>query len=324
MDPFRKILVAVEGNPDSRVAPAWAARLARHRGADVMLLGVTPRLSWYERLASPIRGVIEDALLREEREVLEGLAAPLREAGLPFASEARLGRPWLEFAREAVRGGHDLLIKDVGPGEHGLFHATEWHLLRACPCPVLLAREARPPARLLALVDPARGALPAEQEGRDALGAAILDLAASLAEQEGCGLAVAHAWNAAGSGLLRRHGFDEQQVEAYVEGERAAAREALDRLLAPFRGRIDPGAVHLRRGRPEQVIPRLVEAEAVDLIVMGTVARSGIAGLVIGNTAETILQRIRCSVLAIKPEGFVSPVSPEEAPAGGRGEERDR
>ena len=45
---------------------------------------------------------------------------------------------------------------------------------------------------------------------------------------------------------------------------------------------------------------------------MGTVARTGIPGLLIGNTAETILQRVDCSVLAVKPDGFVSPVGLDE------------
>jgi nucleotide-binding universal stress UspA family protein len=43
---------------------------------------------------------------------------------------------------------------------------------------------------------------------------------------------------------------------------------------------------------------------------MGTVSRTGIRGLIIGNTAETILRSVRCSVLAVKPEGFVTPVTP--------------
>jgi len=30
--------------------------------------------------------------------------------------------------------------------------------------------------------------------------------------------------------------------------------------------------------------------------------------LIIGNTAEAILEEIQCSVLALKPAGFVSPV----------------
>ena len=46
---------------------------------------------------------------------------------------------------------------------------------------------------------------------------------------------------------------------------------------------------------------------------MGTVARAGIGELLIGNTAKTILQRVDCSVLAIKPEGFASPVCLDEA-----------
>ena len=42
---------------------------------------------------------------------------------------------------------------------------------------------------------------------------------------------------------------------------------------------------------------------------MGTVGRTGVAGLVVGNTAETILEQLQCSILALKPPGFVSPVS---------------
>lgn len=49
----------------------------------------------------------------------------------------------------------------------------------------------------------------------------------------------------------------------------------------------------------------------VDCIVVGTVARTGIAGFIMGNNAETILERIDCSLLAIKPPGFVTPVTLE-------------
>ena len=41
---------------------------------------------------------------------------------------------------------------------------------------------------------------------------------------------------------------------------------------------------------------------------MGTVGRSGIDGVIIGNTAEKVLNRIECSVLALKPPGFVTPI----------------
>ena len=63
-------------------------------------------------------------------------------------------------------------------------------------------------------------------------------------------------------------------------------------------------------GEAGEVLPRLAEGLDAGLIVMGTVARTGISGLIIGNTAETILQSVHCSVLAVKPEGFVTPVKP--------------
>ena len=56
------------------------------------------------------------------------------------------------------------------------------------------------------------------------------------------------------------------------------------------------------------LIPELALAKAIDLIVMGTVSRAGIAGLLIGNTAEKVLQQVDCSMLTVKPEGFVTPV----------------
>ncbi|NJO21650.1 MAG: universal stress protein [Sphingomonadales bacterium] len=42
---------------------------------------------------------------------------------------------------------------------------------------------------------------------------------------------------------------------------------------------------------------------------MGTVTRTGIAGFLIGATAEDVLRQVDCSVLTVKPDGFVTPVA---------------
>ena len=62
-------------------------------------------------------------------------------------------------------------------------------------------------------------------------------------------------------------------------------------------------------GPAEHVIPDLVKQQSIDLIVMGTIARTGIPGILIGNTAERLLERVECSLMAIKPEGYRSPVT---------------
>ncbi|MFS1162379.1 universal stress protein [Aeromonas salmonicida] len=62
------------------------------------------------------------------------------------------------------------------------------------------------------------------------------------------------------------------------------------------------------RGQAEHVIPQYVADHQIDILVMGTVARTGISGFFIGNTAENVVQKLECSLLALKPNGFVSPV----------------
>ena len=106
--------------------------------------------------------------------------------------------------------------------------------------------------------------------------------------------------------------MNEEEFEECVSYTERTVRGALDKFLESCGEAIPPKNVHLLKGDAEVVIPRFVQKERSDLVVMGTVARSGVAGLVMGNTAETILRHIGCSVLAIKPAGFVSQISVEE------------
>ena len=86
----------------------------------------------------------------------------------------------------------------------------------------------------------------------------------------------------------------------------AAHRGALDDLLADFR---DEGITpHLVEGRAGDVIAEVAGRLEVDLIVIGTVGRTGVPGFLIGNTAERVLDSVECSVLTLKPEGFETPV----------------
>jgi len=69
-----------------------------------------------------------------------------------------------------------------------------------------------------------------------------------------------------------------------------------------------PGSGCRRRGQSElELLAKRIRQ--ADLVVMGTVSRTGIPGLLIGNTAEVILNNLECSVLAVKPADFATPVS---------------
>ncbi|NMV12061.1 universal stress protein, partial [Vibrio parahaemolyticus] len=92
-----------------------------------------------------------------------------------------------------------------------------------------------------------------------------------------------------------------------LDKAKADHKQALQQLLeeSGITGEI---VIHHLHGKPDEKIPDYVESIEVDVLVMGTLARTGISGYVIGNTAENILQSINCSLVALKPDGFVSPI----------------
>lgn len=323
MNPFRNILVALAGDQPGQGALACAARLAKQNGAALRLIATVEDLPWYARLVLPNADELQSLVVRKQSEVLERLASSLREVGLTVSTDVLQGRPHVETVRQVLRGGHDLLLKEAEPNEGVLFGSMDMHLLRACPCPLWLVKPGhggQPFARILAPVDPAPPADEADPlhikedlSPKDPeLDVKILKLAGVLAEAEGADFHVLHTWSVPGEGFLRGDPrLEPGDVQRYVEDSRAEARKALDDLLAKLADPSGRRAAHLLKGDPAETIVEFARTGKIDLIVMGTVARAGIGGLLIGNTAESILQRVDCSVLAVKPDGFVCPVACE-------------
>jgi universal stress protein E len=83
---------------------------------------------------------------------------------------------------------------------------------------------------------------------------------------------------------------------------REEAQEALQKTIAPYRRHLPAKHVHLERGTPRKVIPAFAVSHGVELLVIGTVARSGLARHLIGNTAEVLLAGMPCSMLVVPPE----------------------
>jgi nucleotide-binding universal stress UspA family protein len=278
-------------------------RLARRRNADVLALRVLPELPWYVPGSQKKR--IRDALEHEAGVDLEREVEPLAHAGLKVRRRVAWGRPFQVIIEEALRRPTQLVLKTArGEGRGGtpFFGSTAMHLFRKCPVPVWVVkpRRTRRIRRVLASVDPAE---PTRDEVD--LNTEILRVALDIATTENAELHVCHAFSTLSERVLP------QESRAYVAEFRARVADALERLLAPFELSLKDRRVHMLNGDPEQVIPRFVAKEKIDLLVMGTIARTGVPGLLIGNTAERMLQAVDCSVLAIKPRGFVSPVRPE-------------
>lgn len=322
MKRFENILYVSEPGVRETAAVKRAAALAQNNQARLTIMHVSgePRLG---PLAEKHTLREAESLLRErELERLESLVVPHRtHDGIELT--VRYGIPFIEVVRDVIRNGRDLVIKPAGgdSGVHGLlFGSTDMHLLRKCPCPVWIMRpdDGSNYQKILAAVD----FDPWEPgNGEAILNRRILEFAGSLALSDFAELHLVHAWDAPAESLIRLWGDDstEENTGTYVESERRLHRAELERFAATLRCWIGAEGydylspqLHLPRGNPREAIPNLVRELNADLVVMGTLVRTGIAGFIIGNTAESILHHIGCSVLAVKPDGFVSPVAPDE------------
>ena len=183
---------------------------------------------------------------------------------------------------------------------------TSLHLLRKSPCPVWVddPQAWQRPDVLVAI-----GPLPEDGEV-DPLNRTLLELGTSLARIQGGAVHLVHAWQLLGEHLMRnsRVRLPAAEVDELVEQERQLAESTFARIGAG----IDLSGLevhrHLRRGDASEVVTGLVEEVQPGVVVMGTLARAGLRGLIIGNTAERLLGQIEASVMAVKPPGFESPV----------------
>jgi nucleotide-binding universal stress UspA family protein len=147
-----------------------------------------------------------------------------------------------------------------------------------------------------------------DDAGEQMLNIRIVEMALLLARLTNGTATLLQAWTPFAESLVRRH-MSGDAATTYVEDVRRRTEAELARLAAPFAEALRPPQIVMRRGEPDEEIPQFVVSEGVHVLVMGTMARSGIPGLVIGNTVERVLRRVACSVVAVKPDGFVSPVS---------------
>jgi nucleotide-binding universal stress UspA family protein len=325
MKSFNSILYVVEDPAEEPVAAvARAVSLAENNQARLTILHVAeePRLGPFARSIA-----IEDLRSRLRQQATEQMSGLLRSVGTQtdHVVEVRFGTVFVEVIRQVLRGRHDLVIKTAGEGgaHRFLFGGADQHLLRKCPCPVwiMVGETSANYQQVLAAVDfdPwSEGGQ--ENSGEDELNGQIIGLAASLAASDFAQLHVVHAWESISEGMIRVFGSElsDEEAAGNRDRERREHQSRLDALDSRMRrqfsseghGYLAP-RFHLRKGAPRDVIPALAEELKADLVVMGTVSRTGIPGLLIGNTAEVILNNLECSVLAVKPAGFVTPVTLE-------------
>ncbi len=320
--PFSRILAVCDKDETASETLETAVRLGALWGAQVLAFDVVDLPSDIDRL-SRLSGITREKvtgdMVEERRARLAAIAKMVRPGQVPPIKIAT-GKLFLQVIHEVLDGGHDLVIKAAETIEGTkpmLFASTDQHLLRKCPCPVwLLSGPSATAAKTVVAavdVDDFAHDQPAVQAG---LNERIIMIAAHIAAVQNADLHVLYA----------RDAMDESSIRHWASGRQSAEQllrqidtddmrnlvglisRCVDRLGGDLGDRvaIEP---HLLRGQARQAIAGFIEDKTAALLVMGTIARTGVPGFIIGNTAEDILNSVECSIVTVKPPGYVSPVA---------------
>jgi len=288
-----------------------AAELALHNKASLTVMDVVAEVDSNDARLKPTLKRLQQALIKERKTALEALVKELFHEGGTSSIKIHVaaGKNYIGVIQTIIQKRFDLLVKSAN--KHNavaatLFGNTDISLLRKCPCPVWIIKPSRKKRidTILAAVD-----LTETSEAQQ-LARQILNLSAGLANLEKSDLHVLNAWQPNFEPhvrtLIGRQEYADM-MKMLKENSHASLRALIQSTAdLPVNGAMSQ---HLEKGHAEVVIPKFVKDHKIDLLIMGTMSRTGIPGFLIGNTAEKVLDAVDCSVLTLKPSGFKSPVA---------------
>lgn len=311
---FQKVLVATDFSPSADAALRQAAWFGRSFGAKLVLAHALEDL---RRAAHSLTSTAKIDLLTADGELFEReirqksderlrqQIAALHAKDLEIRYETLLGEPFVELIHAVQQEGYDLLMlgtRGQSVWKQFFVGSTAKRLIRKCPSAVWIvkAEHSTPPRVILTATD-----------FSDVSRKAVLH-GLWLAEQANAELHLVHVIDTLDepTNLLQ----DTPPGGSLREVVNQAARRRLDQFLESLETDCRRIVSHLTWGYPWQEISRIATLHNADLITIGTVGRSGIEGVLLGNTAERVLDSCDCSILTIKPDDYTSPIRPATWP----------
>lgn len=290
------VVVATDFSPSADEAIRQADACARLLGSKLVACHVIPNLQRSAPLF-PQCNVATDLALPQ---VVEACTAALAARITDLTDRQSRGFEVLitdgSPDAEIVRLGEELGARVIVVGSHGttgiermLLGRTAERVVRYAHGPVRVARAHKPTGHVLVATDFSDPALPA------------VAAAAEEARLRRARLTIMHSVDlplAVSIPLGGIGGPPAIPITAEMQHEvEASARARLSEALA--RHAVD-GELLVAHGPPGATIVRAAEELAADLVVVGTVGRSGIKRLVLGSVAESVVRHAPCSVLVVR------------------------
>ncbi|RUO81324.1 universal stress protein UspE [Idiomarina tyrosinivorans] len=307
MEDFAHILVVLDPADEQHKALRRALHLASFKQTKVTVF-----LSIYDfsyemttMLSAEERELMRSTLIHDRRVWIDDLLSQEVAEGMKVESVVVWhNRPFEAIIETAQKHGADLIVK--GTHQHSiwqnlLFTPTDWHLIRKAPCPVLLVKEHAWPehGKIISAVNAG-----SEDDAHISLNRKIMDYAKLVGSYLD---AEVHAVNACpGAPMNIAVEIPEYDVTQYTETLLKQHKQRLAELAKNYA--LAPAQQHVIQGLPEQVIPQQAKDLDAELVILGTIGRTGFKAALLGNTAEHVIDQLNCDVLAVKPDGFSSQV----------------
>lgn len=305
---YQKILVSTDFSPCSKAALDQAVSLARQTGAKIVLAHTLPDLrQLVTTLPVEARrdffygdGDLFDKEVRRESDAkLRQVIADLDAPDLDITFETLLGTPYLELTHAVQQEGYDLVLagtRGLSQWEQLFVGSTARRLVRNCPSSVWIVKAGHQgvPKVVLAATDFSDSSLKAVREGL------------RVAQLSRSHFHLLHVIEELDEELIKRspHGSPmRKDINNY-------SRQRLQSFVQLLETDSDKVHLHLSLGTAWQEIARTAQKLGADLVVIGTLGRTGVSRMLIGNTAEKVLDTCDSSILTVKPDGFLSPVDP--------------
>lgn len=305
---FQKILAIIDSSVEQQNSLSRAIEISQKTGASVTAFLTIYDLS-YEMstmLSMDEREIMRQAVIDDRTEWLSNLISEdFDGAHCPIDIKVVWhNRPYESIIYEVLEKGYDLIVK--GTQRHNIlqsviFTPTDWHIMRKAPVPVLLVKEHGWPigGKVIAALN-----LGVDNSEHQSLNQQItyhgLQFAALLKSE----LHLVNAYPSSPANIvIEIPEFDPVKYSQSIRQhhENAMKQHAQQHGIKEYQ-------YHINEGLPEDVIPKLAKQLDAELVVLGTVSRQGISAALIGNTAEHVIDKLNCDVLAIKPEDFVCPI----------------
>ncbi|AZQ83764.1 universal stress protein UspE [Colwellia sp. Arc7-635] len=310
MEKYQKILAVVDPTTEDQKALKRAIELARKTGASI-----TAFLSIYDfsyemttMLSSDEREAMRQSVINDRTQWLQAILADLDINELSIDCKVIWhNRPYEQIINQVLENGYDIVIK--GTHQHDklksvIFTPTDWHILRKCPCPVLLVKEHSWPdnGNIVAALN-----IGSNEEEHKSLNDKITAEAKQLTKVMKANLHLVNSFP--GTPVNIAIEIPEFNANDYNLSMLKHHKHAMQEHAKAFN--IAPENTHIKEGLPEDVIQSVASKLDAELVILGTVGRTGLSAALIGNTAEHVIDRLNCDVLALKPDGYVSPFDVE-------------